>query len=137
MKQVGDIEKVTQNRVVNLFKDRLGYEYLGDWEYKEDNSNIEEDILRKYLLKNGYNEELIARTITKLLATVYNFSQDLYNNNKTMYSFLRYGVQVPTGIGENNETVRLIDWINPANNHFALADIVLYVNGRESTLGRQ
>lgn len=32
MSEVGDIEKATQDRVVRLFKEQLGYNYLGNWE---------------------------------------------------------------------------------------------------------
>lgn len=32
MGNVGDIERITQNRVVKLFKEKLGYTYLGNWE---------------------------------------------------------------------------------------------------------
>ncbi len=31
MAAVGDLEVKTQRHVVALFRDRLGYEYLGDW----------------------------------------------------------------------------------------------------------
>ena len=31
MSTVGQIEKKTQARVVTLFRERLGYDYLGDW----------------------------------------------------------------------------------------------------------
>ena len=31
MSTVGQIEKKTQQRVVKLFRDTLGYDYLGDW----------------------------------------------------------------------------------------------------------
>ena len=31
MTTVGQIEKKTQARVVALFRERLGYDYLGDW----------------------------------------------------------------------------------------------------------
>lgn len=40
MSNVGQIERKTQNRVVGLFQSALGYEYLGNWEYRESNSNI-------------------------------------------------------------------------------------------------
>ena len=32
MGNVGDIERITQDRVVKLFKEKLGYTYLGNWE---------------------------------------------------------------------------------------------------------
>ncbi len=69
-------------------------------------------------------------------------TRSLYDINKAVYSLLRYGVQVKPDIGENTQTVWLIDWKNPLNNDFAIAeevtvkgehtkrpDIVLYVNG--------
>ena len=45
MSKPTDIERVTQNRVVKLFEDELNYTYLGDWEEREGNSNIEEEYL--------------------------------------------------------------------------------------------
>jgi predicted metal-dependent hydrolase len=35
MTTVGQIEKKTQGRVVALFRDRLGYDYRGDWTDRE------------------------------------------------------------------------------------------------------
>ena len=45
MGKVGDIERITQNRVVKLFKEKLGYTYLGNWEDRPNNSNVEEELL--------------------------------------------------------------------------------------------
>ena len=39
---VGQPERATQDRVVALFRDELGYRYLGDWTDRDGNSNIEE-----------------------------------------------------------------------------------------------
>jgi|GEM_PF-1189599 hypothetical protein len=65
MGNVGDIERLTQNRVVALFHDRLDYDYLGNWEERLNNSNIEEEILRKYLEgKKEYSDALIAKPYT-------------------------------------------------------------------------
>jgi type I restriction enzyme R subunit len=139
---VGQIERATQNRVVALFRDRLGYEYLGNWEDRPDNSNIEESEVRKYLSSRGYSDTLIARALDKLRSTANNYSEDLYTNNQNVYQLLRYGVGVVENVGENNQQVHFIDWKNPENNNFAIAeevtiqgnrekrpDIVLYVNG--------
>ena len=43
---VGQIEKKTQERVVKLFREKLRYDYLGDWTDREDNRNIELELLR-------------------------------------------------------------------------------------------
>ncbi|HAL55931.1 MAG TPA: hypothetical protein DCP63_05510 [Bacteroidetes bacterium] len=42
MKDIGKSERATQERVIALFRDKLGYRYLGDWTDRDDNSNIEE-----------------------------------------------------------------------------------------------
>jgi len=45
MSLVGQPERATQNRVINLFRDELSYRYLGDWTDRPGNSNIEEGLL--------------------------------------------------------------------------------------------
>ncbi len=45
MSTIGKPERVTQNRVIALFRDQLYYDYLGDWTHREGNSNIEEKLL--------------------------------------------------------------------------------------------
>ncbi|OPY88321.1 MAG: Type-1 restriction enzyme R protein [Smithella sp. PtaU1.Bin162] len=148
--QVGQVERVTQNRIVKLLTGKkLGYAYLGNWEERPNNSNIEEEYLRKYLCeckdKNGrglYNDTLINKAIDKLRVAANNYNESLYTNNQNVYNLLRYGVKVKAEAGENFETVHLIDWQNPDKNNFAIAeevtvqgnhdkrpDIVLYVNG--------
>ena len=139
---VGQIERATQNRIVKLFREKLGYEYLGNWEDRLDNSNIEEEEVRKYLTGRGYSDTLIARALDKLRTTANNYSESLYTNNQNVYKLLRYGIGVVENAGENNQQVQLIDWKNPEKNNFAIAeevtyqgnhekrpDIVLYVNG--------
>lgn len=137
-------ERTTQNRIVRLFSERLGYQYLGHWEEREDNSNIEEALLRDYLNRTGsYSETLINKAIFEIKKTaVVSTSEDLYPVNKAVYSQLRYGVKVREEVGENYRTVHLINWNEPDKNQFAVAeevtvrgektkrpDIVLYVNG--------
>ena len=76
----------------------------------------------------------------------------LYDRNRAVYELLRYGVNVLPGVGQNSVTVWLVDWAQPDNNHFAIAeevpvkgaqlanaakaatkrpDVALYVNGRD------
>lgn len=142
MAKVGQIERETQNRIVALFKNELKYTYLGNWEERPDNKNIEEALLTAYLTKKGYKSTLIAKAIYELQSTSNNYNEDLYNINKNVYSLLRYGVKVKADVGENYETVHLIDWKHPMQNNFYIAeevtvmgekekrpDIVLYING--------
>lgn len=143
MSDVGQIERKAQERVVKLFKERLGYEYLGNWEYRECNANIEIELLVQNLEARGYNDNLITRTLDQLgKAASVGAGHDLYEANRDVYQLLRYGVKVKPGVGEQTETVWLIDWANPGANHFVVVeevtvlgqhtkrpDVVLYVNG--------
>ncbi|MFA6569774.1 MAG: HsdR family type I site-specific deoxyribonuclease [Bacteroidota bacterium] len=131
MNTIGQIERATQNRIIKLFQEQLNYEYLGNWEERPGNSNIEEKYLRAFLLKRAYNEVQISRAINKLRSLANNYNEDLYNNNRNTYGQLRYGVQVKAEAGENFETVELIDWKNPEKNHFAIAEEVTVLNNRE------
>ncbi|MGO9566721.1 MAG: type I restriction endonuclease subunit R [Desulfomonilaceae bacterium] len=146
MSTVGQIEKKTQQRVVKLFCDTLGYDYLGDWTDREDNRNIEEDYLRPFLKKQGYSGTLMSRALYEVNKVAGDQTKSLYDINKAVYDLLRYGVKVREDMGEKTQDVWLIDWKNPLNNHFAIAeevtvrgadakantkrpDVVLYVNG--------
>ena len=86
MSKPTDIERVSQNRVVKLFKEELNYTYLGDWEEREGNSNIEEEYLINYLRRKGYSEEHISKAIFELQQVATNFSDGLYTTNKNVYS---------------------------------------------------
>lgn len=142
MPDIGQIERITQNRVVKLFIDELHYDYLGNWEERTNNSNIEEEYLQRYLKKRGYNDILINKAIYELKKVSVNYNLDLYTNNKNVYNKLRYGAEVQEDSGERYERVHFVDWGNPENNDFAIAeevtiqgerdkrpDIVIYVNG--------
>lgn len=142
MSKVGELERRTQTRVVALFRDILGYTYLGDWKDRPNNSNIEEGYLRSYLEAQGYAAELISRALFVLNKTAGDQSRDLYYVNRDVYDLLRYGVKVKPDVGEHTETVELINWKEPHKNHFAITeevtisgehtkrpDVVIYVNG--------
>ena len=139
---VGQPERATQNRVIKLFREELGYRYLGDWTERENNSNIEETLLAEYLKWRGYSDAQISIAYYKLRTEADNHNRSLYSNNHAVYALLRYGVPVKVEAGEVTESVYLIDREHPGNNDFAIAeevtlhgnherrpDIVLYVNG--------
>ena len=142
MGSIGQPERATQNRIIDLFRDELHYDYLGDWTDRLNNSNIEEGLITVYLSKHGYSPVQISRALDRLRIEAGNPNRSLYDNNKAVYSLLRYGIQVQAAAGENTETVWLIDWEHPGQNDFAIAeevtlkgnserrpDLVLYVNG--------
>jgi type I restriction enzyme, R subunit len=142
MNKIGQIERATQNRVVRLFRESLDYDYLGNWEDRQNNRNIEETYLRPFLHRQGYDENVINRALYELNKVAGDQIKSLYDVNKDVYGLLRYGVKVKPDVGENTVTVWLIDWKNPDRNDFAVAeevtisgkydkrpDVVLYVNG--------
>ena len=142
MTDIGKPERATQNRVVKLFCDELGYRYLGDWADRAGNSNIEEGLLTEYLTSAGYTPPQISTALHKLRTEANHPERSLYGNNQAVYQLLRYGVPVKTEAGKATETVHLINWKEATNNHFAIAeevtlkgkqqrrpDLVLYVNG--------
>ncbi|TSA30385.1 MAG: HsdR family type I site-specific deoxyribonuclease [Verrucomicrobiaceae bacterium] len=141
MSCVGKPERETQNRVVALFCDELGYRFLGD-RSDRDNSNIEEGLLTAHLIGAGYTQEQISRAIYLLRTEADNPNRCLYENNRAVYGLLRYGVSVKIEAGKVTDTVHVIDWEHPENNDFAIAeevtlrgglerrpDLVLFVNG--------
>jgi type I restriction enzyme R subunit len=134
MSTIGEIEHITQNRVVKLFTDKngLAYDYLGNWEDRLNNSNIEETLLRNYLInKAGYPLDLVNRAIYKLQAEARNYDRNLYNNNKEVYTLLRYGHEVKANAGDRYERLHFINWAEPEQNDFAIAEEVTYLGNRE------
>ena len=140
---VGQKERVTQNRIVRFFKNELNYRYLDNWHDRENNRNIEVEILTNWLKNRGVSDALVTRVLRQLdTAASLGEGKKLYYANKDVYHLLRYGVKDKEGAGQQNQTVWLIDWDNPDANDFAVAeevsikgenkkrpDIVLYVNG--------
>jgi len=141
MSTLGQPERATQNRVVALFCQELGYRYLGNWQDREKNSNIEGGLFA-YLTRRGYPMLQIDKALRELAAEANNPHRSLYDNNLAVYGLLRYGVKVKVEAGRPTETVHLIDWQHPEENDFGIAeevtlrgrntrrpDLVLYVNG--------
>lgn len=142
MSDIGKSERATQTRVIDLFRDELGYRFLGDWSDRDGNSNIEENLLTASLSRRGYSPAQISAAIYRLRSEADNNSRSLYANNQAVYNLLRYGVPVKEEAGKVTETVHLVDWSDPAKNDFAIAeevtlkgglerrpDLVLYLNG--------
>ena len=126
---VGQPERATQNRVLALFRDELGYRPLGDWTDRAGNGNLEEALLTGHLNQAGYSPQQISRTLHLRRTAAHNPNRSLYDNNKAVYSLLRYGVPVKIEAGKLTETVKLIRWDQPLSNHFAIAEEVTLRGG--------
>jgi type I restriction enzyme, R subunit len=142
MSNIGQPERVTQNRVIDLFRDELGYDYLGNWHDRPHNSNIEESLLTKYLSSSGYTDAQISKALYELRIAATNPNRSIYDNNQAVYSLLRYGIQIKTAAGEPTATIQPINWQHPEQNHWSIAeevtikgtkekrpDIIIYLNG--------
>jgi len=144
MSDIGQIERKTQNRVVALLRDQLGYTYVGNLE-DHANSNVRDAVLSGWLTPKGYSLPVITKAIDVLEKAANDSTKSLYDRNRDVYEHLRYGIKVKEELGAQTETVWLIDWENPESNVFEVAeevtvlgraggatkrpDVVLYVNG--------
>ena len=135
-------ERATQDRVIALFRDTLGYHYLGNWESRTGNRHIEAALLRANLERRGYSAAHISAALLELEKAAEVAGSTLYQANLRTYSLLRYGAKVQVAAGAPHDTVHFVEWNEPALNDFAIAeevtltggherrpDLVLYVNG--------
>ncbi|MBD2442416.1 HsdR family type I site-specific deoxyribonuclease [Dolichospermum sp. FACHB-1091] len=143
MSEVGQSERATQNRVVQLFQQQLDYTYLGNWHKRDNNSNVESDLLTIFLRDTQkYNHTIINQALDELNKLNQDTTKNLYDVNKEIYGLLRYGIKVNPEAGEKTQSVYLINWQEPLKNNFYIAeevsikgendkrpDIVLYING--------
>lgn len=144
---IGEPERPVQNRLLALFKEKLKYEYLGNYEYRTCNRNIERKLLFDYLMSTKkWSGDEAKRAIAILENEAYCTPQNMQEKNEKVYSLLRYGVNVSPDVGTKKITVNLIDWEHPDKNQFYIAeevtinsstpdsftkrpDLVIYVNG--------
>ena len=141
---IRETEKDTQKRVIEFFQNALNYIYLGNWaDSADENSNIIPEDLTDWLRKRNHDSNIINKAVYQLQqAAKIGGSRTLYEANFEVYELLRYGVKVRPDVSEQHKTVWLIDWDNPENNDFGIAeevalrgknnkrpDLVLYING--------
>ena len=141
MPKINEAERVTQDRVLKLFQNELGYAYYGNLRDRI-NKNIMEDILTAWLVRRGHSESLSERAVQELQRAAGDLQQGLYKANQDVYSFLKYGAKIAENPGDPPRDAHFIDWEHPQNNEFAVAeevtikdkserrpDLVVYVNG--------
>ena len=140
-------ERETQDLLIEKIKHAIPeFKYIG--KLSDDfHSNIRDSVLAQYLEERGYDKADAASAIRELRTTVglcTNFG-NLCEVSENVYGLLRYGAKIPQQ-GGTTKDVFFIDWKNPHNNIFEIAeevkvktlgtehesrrpDIVLYVNG--------
>ena len=122
MNTVGEKEIKIQGRAIYFFQDALGYTYLGNWQERANNSNIEKELPTDWLKTQGYDNNIIKKTLFQLKkAAAIGGNRTLSEANREVYGLLHYGVKVQPATGDQHITVRLIDWKNPRNNDFGIA----------------
>lgn len=129
---IGEAERVTQDRVVNFFKDSsiLDYSYLGNLRDVA-NKNIREDRLKAYLKAFGYSKPLVDGAVSQLTKAAGNMTQGLYDANQEVYSLLKYGAKVKESPESAPKTVYFFDTEHPTNNDFAIAEEVTVIQNQE------
>lgn len=135
-------ERATQDRVLALFQGTLGYEFLGNWQFRPSNAPVEEALLLRYLTQSGVSPAHAKAAADRLRQETLLSGRTLYDANEAVYNLLRYGIPVQVEAGQNHQSVFCINWHEPERNHFAIAeevtlcqglerrpDLVLYING--------
>jgi len=142
MQEVGQIERKTQDRVIKLFTEKMGYSYLGNL-MEQENANIVPDLLMQFLKKQGYSDYVTKHAMGELIKAANNSQEDLYHANKSVYTLLRYGKSIKDENG-NVVSVFYIEWdpkkveynnfyiaeeVTVVEQHTKRPDLVIYVNG--------
>lgn len=142
MSSINKPERTTQDRVIALFTEQLGYRYLGNWADRAGNHCVDEGLLTAHLAGQGYSPAHISAALHRLRSEALLHGRTLYAANQAVYQLLRYGVSVRVEAGAVMETVHLVNWAQPTDNDFVIAeevtlkggherrpDLVLYLNG--------
>ena len=138
------IEADYENSIIELFQNDLGYEYAYGPDIERDfYSPLYEDVLVEslYRLNRGVPDDAIQEALYKLK----NFENgELVQKNAIFMDYLQSGITVRYFVGgeEHSSIVYLVDYKNPDNNSFIVAnqwtfiencnkrpDIILFLNG--------
>lgn len=140
----GYTEADYENSIIELFQNDLGYEYIYGPDIERDfDSPLYEEVLLDslYRLNSGLPDDAISDALFKLK----NFENgELVQKNAVFTDYLQNGIEVKyfEGGEERSSIVYLVDYKNPDNNSFIVAnqwtfiensnkrpDIILFLNG--------
>ena len=133
-----------ENSVIELFRNDLGYEYAYGPDIERDfYSPLYEDVLLESLYR--LNRELPDDAVQDALFKLKNFENgELVQKNAVFMDYLQNGIPVRFFVGgeERSSIVYLVDYKNPDNNSFIVAnqwtfiensnkrpDVILFLNG--------
>ena len=117
---IGAKERVTQERLIGLFQNVLKYDYLGNWEYREDNANVEEALLRRYLKRRSYADKEIDKAVAKLKQAAANIGIGLLLS----FSYILFSTVTSTFAVSGATSPLLAMWI--PNIIYTVIAVVLY-----------
>lgn len=140
-------ERVVQNTLIDRITSNLSnVKYIGRLN-EEYNTNLRNEILAKFIKSNGHTSHDADSAIKDLERAISGCTgwSNLMDASAAVYSLLRYGTDVKQQ-GTVSKRINFIDWKNPFNNIYELAeevkvqtigdahdsrrpDLVLYVNG--------
>ncbi len=133
-------EREYQDALVKRFREELGYNYLGNWQYAKgsivnsmgkSNSPILDEEVRKFLKKQERTEMQIEDVLYQLKNKARLGDpkmNSLIQCNTDLYEMLIMGVKSQPSPDEPHEDVMLFDFDNISNNNFAIAEEVSYID---------
>lgn len=133
-----------ENSVIELFRNDLGYEYAYGPDIERDfHSPLYEEVLEEYLYR--LNRGLPSSAIQDAIFKLKNFENgELVQKNAVFMDYLQNGIPVRFFVNgeERSSIVYLVDYKNPDNNSFIVAnqwtfiensnkrpDVILFLNG--------
>lgn len=142
-----DKERAYQDKILELFRNKLGYEYLGNLQYARNatvnsdgntNSPLIESEVRAFLESrvdaNGnkkHTDSQISEAIMRLKSEITlpgNRFGQLTDKNTDVYNTLIYAMPVKPEPAKPEENVFFFDFDNPQNNRFRIAEEVSYID---------
>src|SRR5690606_32964853 len=127
---INPIERITQNRIIKLFQEQLGYTYYGNWEKREHNSNVEQELLKSNLLQRGYSETLANKAVKEVYDLANTNAGSLYARDIAIESLVRDGVTARPEVGEHCEAIFPVGWKDCHRNEFGIAEEVTFAKGQ-------